>query len=221
MGNDTNANIIRVYESYDWVMLIILICCALYILMLNWLQRDPSIKNFILQNLENSSNAFLSWMITSLGYCLLLSTLLSQMIPTVPQFIEQYSIAGYTANKFGFTLGAVSLFYFLRSTITCIYFYSVGAGKRWSSFFFSATRFYFILSLALIIANFVHYYYLPSKEQMLTYYIPTLLGITLFKFAFYIFHKNHILPKEWYYKFLYICTLQIAPLLLLWRLLFI
>ncbi|RZL29724.1 MAG: DUF4271 domain-containing protein, partial [Pedobacter sp.] len=26
---------------------------------------------------------------------------------------------------------------------------------------------------------------------------------------------------KWYYKFLYICTLQIAPLLMLWKLLFI
>ncbi|MDO5616201.1 MAG: DUF4271 domain-containing protein, partial [Cruoricaptor ignavus] len=41
-----------------------------------------------------------------------------------------------------------------------------------------------------------------------------------FKILFFTFNKNYILPKEWYYKFLYICTLQFAPLFALSKLLF-
>ncbi|TQE61297.1 DUF4271 domain-containing protein, partial [Leptospira interrogans] len=36
----------------------------------------------------------------------------------------------------------------------------------------------------------------------------------------YIFHNQPILPEKWYYKFLYICTLQIVPVLVLWKFLF-
>ena len=42
----------------------------------------------------------------------------------------------------------------------------------------------------------------------------------LFKQIYYILHSSNILPQKWYYKFLYICTLQIVPVLVLWKLLF-
>ena len=221
MGQQSSANEIRIPENYDWVIFIILGCCALYIIMFNWLQRDPSLKNFILQKIDGSSNAFPNWIITSVCYCLLLTSLVSQIIPTLPEAISKLSILGLSLNNFGYSLLVVSGLYFIKSTLTFLFFHSVGSGKRWGRFYFSITRFYFILSLILIVANVIHYYYLPNKEFMLQVYAPIAVCLLVFKVAFYIFHKNQILPKPWYYKFLYICTLQIAPILVAWRLLFI
>ena len=221
MGKKSYVNEIRIPENYDWVIFIILGCCALYIVMFNWLQRDPSLKNFILQKIDGSSNTFPNWIITSVCHTLLLSALLSQMVPTLPFVVDQFSVLGYSLNKFGFTFLVIGGLYFAKAIITFLFLHSVGAGKRWGRFFFTVTRFYFITSLLLIVANLAHYYYIPDKEFMLQLYVPILLGTVLFKVVFYVFHKNQILPQQWYYKFLYICTLQIAPILIAWRLLFI
>jgi hypothetical protein len=51
-------------------------------------------------------------------------------------------------------------------------------------------------------------------------YAFSMLMMFLAKCIFELFHKEPILPKEWYHKILYICTLQILPLLVLAKLLF-
>ncbi|WP_232815864.1 DUF4271 domain-containing protein [Chryseobacterium capnotolerans] len=72
----------------------------------------------------------------------------------------------------------------------------------------------------MIILCVTHYYFPIDRNKIFPYYFFFFAFVFIFKVFFYLFHKNKILPEKWYYKFLYICTLQIAPLLLLWKLLF-
>lgn len=69
-----------------------------------------------------------------------------------------------------------------------------------------------------IIANgigFAYYYFPIDKERALGCYL-IIIGLLFFiKNILYIFHRDEPLPREWYYKILYICTLQILPLLAL------
>ena len=188
--------------------------------MLISLQREASLKDFLLQKIEDSSNIYISWIIVSLVYVILLSVLISQYIPFIPKNISSLLIGGYEINKFGFTFLSVSSFYIVKIIITYFYYYGVRAQKKWQQFYFVATRFYFILSILLILGCLQVSYFPAERIQTFQTYGIFFIMIFVFKNIFYLFHNYRILPKNWYYKFLYICTLQIIPLLVLWKFLF-
>jgi len=185
-----------------------------------FLLRDIRIKEFFVQEYADSSNNFLSWAITSAVFCILISVLISQYIPLVPKWVTSIHPFGFELNKFGFTFLSILLFYLLKTSFSYIFYSSVGNSRKWKLFYFTATKFYFGLSLLLMVLIFSHYYFDNKKGEELYFYLIFLMIVFVFKILFYFFHKNQILPVRWYYKFLYICTLQIAPLFALWRLLF-
>ncbi|SEM58873.1 protein of unknown function [Chryseobacterium taichungense] len=214
------TNQVRVPENNDWVIFILLGCIFLYLFMMNIVEREANLRDFLIQKYYDASNNLPSWVITSCVTALTLSVLISQYIPTVPKFVADLQVLGYQLNKFGFCLIAVILFYLIRTSLGFLFFQSIGDGKKWTTFYFTATKFYFILSFLLIILCVIHYYFPIDRNKMFLYYLFFFSFVFIFKLFFYLFHKNNILPEKWYYKFLYICTLQIAPLLLLWKLLF-
>jgi len=214
------TNHVRIPENNDWVIFILLGCIFLFIFMMNVIERDANLKDFLLQKYFDASNNLPSWVITSCVTTLTLAVLLSQYIPTVPKYVADLQVMGYQMNKFGYTSTVVLLFYVLKSSFGFLFFQSIGDGKKWPVFYFTSTKFYFILSFLLIILCVVHYYFPVDRSRIFYYYLLFFSFVFIFKVFFYLFHKNNVLPEKWYYKFLYICTLQIAPLLLLWQLLF-
>ena len=174
----------------------------------------------MLQYFEDSSNHILIWIIVSLVYCVVLSVLISQYIPIVPEIVAKMHVLGYQLNKFGFTLLSVFLFYFVRMILTYLFYQSIGQAKKWPVFYFAATKFYFVISLILILLVIVHYYFGISKAEVFPWYVLGFCSLFAFKNLFYLFHPQKVFPTEWYYKILYICTLQFVPLLALWKLLF-
>ncbi len=214
------TNHIRIPENNDWVIFILLGCIFLYLFMMNIVEREANLRDFLLQKYFDASNNLPSWAITSCVTALTLSVLISQYIPTVPKYVADLQILGYQLNKFGFCLVCVVLFYLTKSCLGFLFFQSIGDGKKWSVFYFTSTKFYFILSFLLIILCVAHYYFPVDRNKLFLYYLIFFATVFIFKVFFYLFHRNNVLPEKWYYKFLYICTLQIAPLLLLWKLLF-
>jgi hypothetical protein len=214
------TNHIRIPENNDWVIFILLGCIFLYVFMMNIIEREANLRDFLLQKYFDASNNLPSWVITSCVTALTLSVLISQYVPVVPKYVADLQFFGFQLNKFGFCLIAVVLFYVLKSSLGFLFFQSIGDGKKWSTFYFTSTKFYFILSFLLIILCVTHYYFPIDRNKMFLYYLLFFSIVFIFKIFFYLFHKNNILPEKWYYKFLYICTLQIAPLLLLWKVLF-
>lgn len=212
---------IRIPEDHDWVIFCILGVLFAYVAMFYFLLRENSLRSYLLQSLEDATNSFLCWAIVSAGYVVLLSTLVSQYIPVVPDFISQYQLAGYELNKFGYTLSVFSIFYLGKTVLSYLFYSGVGNSRRWHAFYFTATRFYLVISLVLIILCMAHYYFDIDKHEAFKIYLYFGVSVFIFKIFYYIFHKNKILPIKWYYKFLYICTLQIAPLFALWKVLFI
>lgn len=213
--------LVRIVQQNDWVVFIIIGCISLYVFMLLYLHRDSSVRVFLMQKLADSSNNFLSWLIVSAVFTLLLATLLSQSIPIVPKAVRDLSFFGYELNKFGYTLLVIIGYYGVKSI--CSYFFYAGTGslKRWSLFQFTATKFYFTLSLVLMALCVYQYFYNSTDLQLFDYYFWGFLGVFIFKVFFYMLSPIQILPEKWYYKFLYICTLQFAPVLVLWRLLYL
>jgi hypothetical protein len=203
------------------VIIIVIACILVYLAMLFFLQRDSSIAEFLAKDFADSSNSFLTWGTTSVIYCTLVSVLFSQFIPFIPPKIADLQLFGYELNKFGFTFLGVSAFYLLKALLGYIYYASVGNIRKWNIFYFTATKFYFCVSLLLIFLCLGHYYFMASPMELLNNYVLLFIIILIFKLIYYFFHKNRILPYQWYYKILYICTLQILPVLVLWKLLFL
>ncbi len=103
-------NHVRIPENNDWVIFILIGCIFLYVFMMNIIERDASLKDFLLQKYFDASNNLPSWIITSCVIALTLSVLISQYIPVVPKFIADLQVFGYQLNKFGYTLLAVMFF---------------------------------------------------------------------------------------------------------------
>src|SRR5690606_41783786 len=81
------ANQLRLTESYDWVIAILLLSCFLYVFMLSSLHRGINIKRFLMQDITDASNVVITWIIVSFAYCLSVAALISQYLPTVTRCI--------------------------------------------------------------------------------------------------------------------------------------
>ncbi|WP_447951448.1 DUF4271 domain-containing protein [Chryseobacterium koreense] len=212
--------LVRIAQQNDWVVFILVGSIFLYIFMLLSLQRESSVRDFLLQKFPDSSNNFPSWLIISLVFVLLFSTLVSQFIPIVPRKISEVQIMGYELNKFGFTFLAVSGIYFIKNICSYLYYAGTGNSKKWKVFYFAASKIYFVFSLVLMVACVVKYFYSIESLVSFNLLVAGFLVLFGFKLIFYFFHRDNILPQKWYYKILYICTLQITPVLVLWKILF-
>ena len=85
--------------------------------------------------------------------------------------------------------------------------------------FGSAVLFYRIsYKMMAVIA---HYYLGVDKEQAYIVYAIAGMVFFLIKNICYFLHKEKPLPREWYYKILYICALQILPMLAVWKFVFL
>ena len=200
--------------------------------MLLYLHRDSSVKVFLMRKFADASNNLLSWLIISFVTALLFATLVSQSIPIVPEKIRNLHLFGYELNKFGFTLLSIIVFYSFKMLLSYLFYAGTGSLEKWTLFQFTCSKFYFTFSLVLMILSVYHYFYNPNDLQLLNnfkahdlqlfdYYAFGFAFIFLFKIAFYLLSPNNILPYKWYYKILYICTLQIAPIMVLWKVLYL
>ncbi len=213
--------LIRLTQHNDWVILLITGCIFLLLFVLRSLQREASAGDFLLQKFPDATNSFLSWAVISVVYSVMLATALSQYVPTVPKILRQYQVFGFELNKLGFTFSIVSLFYLIRTGLGFLLFSGTGASRRWERFYFSAGKFYFVFTMVLIVLNVVQFYFNIERKSFLEFSLILLASMFLFKNVFYLMQPEAILPQKWYYKFLYICTLQIVPVLVLWKVLFV
>lgn len=120
--------------------------------MMNVIERDANLKDFLLQKYFDASNNLPSWVITSCVSALTLAVLLSQYIPTVPKYVTDLQIMGYQMNKFGYTLTVVVLFYLLKSSFGFLFYQSIGDGKKWPVFILPPQNF---ISFCLFANNFM------------------------------------------------------------------
>lgn len=212
---------IRIVENNDWVIFTLLGGIAMYIMMFYWMLKGESVWRYLSKTRAESSNNFPTWLVVSGVYLVVLSVLISQYVSVLPRFIGDIQVNGWKINKIGMMIMVLFSYYLMKSIITLIFYKAIRQPKRWLVLMFVAQRFYFVKSLVLIVLSIVHYYFPIDRLDAYDYYFMLLIILFVAKNLFYFFHKEESLPKEWYYKILYICTLQILPLLAVWKLLFL
>lgn len=212
--------LVRIVPQNDWVVFTLTACIIMYVFMLLYFHRDSSVRVFLLQKLEDSSNNLLSWIIISSVYTVLLATLLSPSVPVVPKMVTNLGMFGYELNKFGFTFLGLSVIYISKSILSYLFFAGTGSLSKWPGFIFLASKFYFVVSILLMGACFYQYFYEVHFSQLFNFYFAGFVIAFFFKILLFLISPTGILPQRWYYKILYICTLQITPVLVLWRVLY-
>ena len=214
--------LIRVVSHPDWVIYCVIGIALSYIIMFRTLHRDISLYDFLLQPFENVNNTYLSWAITTILHCISFSVLFSQYIPVVPKFVsENFSGFGIEFNKFGFMLTTLLLFYFVKNLVTYFFFASIDNIKNYHYFAHAAQKYYLIYSMLIMVVSLLHYYLPLNTRLFFRIYLVVLIFAFVLKILYYLFNNQRILPKQFYYKFLYICSLQILPILVVWKFCFI
>jgi hypothetical protein len=214
--------LLRIPENNDWVLFSVLGVAAAYVFMFRVLLRGIGAGEFLSQPKENVHNYFPAWAMITVGFSVLLSVLFSQYIPVVPEFLINILPNGYQINKFGFMLGSLLVFYLVKGLLTYIFYAAIGALHRTKTYILTAYRVYFAASLVLMLACLVHYYLPINRFSALKIYCLAFFVSFVVKLILYFFSSGgQILPKRWFYKILYICTLQIVPLLVLVKFLFL
>lgn len=213
--------VIRIVENNDWVLFALLLVGTIYLVVFSGLLRGLSLKNFLSQSYDEAQNLLLCWWGISLGYIVVLSVLLSQYIPIVPRVVMRLEVGGWVLNKIGIMLVILLVFYFVKSVITVLFYGSIGQVKKYLVLGFVAQKFYFLQSLLLMILCVIHYYFPIDRRELYNYYLILLGLLFVGKNLFYLFHRQSPLPEEWYHKILYIWTLQVLPLLAVWKFIFL
>ncbi len=212
---------VRVTENYDWVIVVLLLSVVALLIVFQYLQRDSRFLKFFSQNFIDSGNIFPTWLVVSGVYVLLFATFVSKFLPVIPAEVEKISVMGYSLNKMGYVLLISSLYYVARFFLTFFFYSSIGEDKKWARLYFVTSKFYMFLSFVLIGGILLIYFFDYSGLLLLRVSFVVAFVLFVFKQFFYLFNRNYILPNNWYYKILYICTLQIIPILALWKTLFI
>lgn len=212
---------IRLVENNDWVIFTLLGLVAMCLVMFYWLLRGISVWEYLMQGYKETQNSVLTWLLTSVGFVVVFSLLFSQYIPVVPRVFLELEIEGWVPNKIGSLLLVLCGYYGLKFILTAIFYASIGQIDKILVLGFVAQRFYYVQAVLLMIMSVFHYYYFSEDMFFYPYYEISVGVILMLKNILYFFHKEHPLPNEWYYKILYICTLQILPLLAMWKFIFL
>ena len=212
---------VRIVENNDWVIFTLLGLVMLYIMVFNWLQKEVSFKEYLFQSYDLAQNNVLTWILISGIFVGVLSLLLSQYVPIVPRFVADIDLMEFRINKIGFFFTVLSLYYILKTVLSLLFYKTIGQMGKYLVMTFIAQRFYFVESLLLLCLSIVHYYFPIDRVEAFLYYAVFMAVLFVGKILFYFFHKENPLPDRWYYKILYICTLQILPLLAVWKFIFL
>ena len=182
------------------------------------LHRSISLVEFIVQPYENSNNNFLSWIGTTLLFSVCFSVFFSQFVPIVPKYItENLQFSGIVLNKFGFLFISLLVFYLIKGSFTYLFYGSIQEHTKFGRYTFVAQKFYMVYSVVILIMSFILYYSPIDRQKFFIIGILMVIFAFILKISIYLFHNQQILPGQWYYKFLYICTLQILPALVMWK----
>ena len=213
--------LLRVVENNDWVIYSITAVIVLYVVSSRLLNKDVNFWEYLKMSQEDASNVFINWLLVSISYVFIISVFLSQYIPIVPKFIAEYvNIGGFTLNKFGFIFSSLLIFYGVKCAFGYLFYMSTANNERWKNYVFNVNKFFGVLIILVCALTIFHYFYPVDRNIAFNYYIWILIFFFCAKIAYLLFNPNPCMPKEWYYKFLYICTLQILPYLVVWKFLF-
>ena len=79
-------------ENHDWVTLLGL--GVMYLILFNWVQKEVSFREYLLQSYEEGQNNLLSWIFISCVFIVSQALLLTQYIPIVPRYVSDNDISG-------------------------------------------------------------------------------------------------------------------------------
>jgi|GEM_PF-87950 len=213
--------LIRSVENNDWVILVLLGVASIYATMFRLLNKDQSLLEYMKLPVEYGGNLLMNWVVSGFIYVSVSSVLLFDYVQEIPDFVtDNISLWGYNFNEFWFIFIVNSVFYIIKCIFSYLFFVVTGNVKRWKTYVFVVNKLFYFAILPTCLLVFIYYFYPINQDYFFNILVIFFFLLLLLKNIFLIVSANKPLPREWYYKFLYICTLQILPHLILWWFLF-
>jgi len=192
-----------------------------YLIASRTLNKGASLVDFLRLSREDTPNVFGNWLVIGITYVFIFSVFFSQYIPIVPRFVvENVRFHDYTLNKFGFLFVSLLCFYGVKGLLCYIFFKCSLSMKYWKYYIFHINKFFSLVIVLTCILTILEYFYPIDRFIAFDYYVYIFIGIGMGKIAYLLFNRHPTFPKEWYYKFLYLCTLQILPYFVIGKILF-
>lgn len=212
---------LRVVEDQDWIVYCLVAVVVLYILTSRLFNKGASLLQMLKSVPDETDHTYLNSIFITFAYILTLSVFISPFIPIVPEFVaNDLDINGYKLSKFGFTFISLLLFYPLKTVFSYLFYKATLSSKEWVFYVFSVNKYFIILTILFCGLTVAQYFYPVDSNLMFNYYIALLIFLFIGKQAYLAFNHYRTLPINWYYKILYICTLQILPYIAIGKFLF-
>lgn len=214
-------NVLRNDPSAEWVAWLLLGCLFILAGSFRLLYQHPTVWHYLKAPQVPSVNNLAFYVIVS-GVCTaLLAALLSGYVPLLPAWTDELRVAGIGLNPFGYTWWVLSLTDAVRVLLTFLLFSATGNAQRWAHFYYFMAKYQVVYSFPLLVLCIARYFF-PVDVYHFGEILLITLGLSfIIKIALTLILRPEVLPSPWYYKLLYICTLQFSPVLLVAQLLFI
>jgi len=211
----TITNIARVINNTDFITLLLLIGLLILVLA-KVIFQDFFGKAFQLKN-ENFENQYL------ISGFLTLVLLINFTILIIP-FVKNITSSLYFTNiyiKYIAVFILLSVFYLIKNLFFYLYHVILTNQESYTEFVqlrITNTSWLIIYSFLMIL----YYFYSSFEKKYFTEIIIILyLFIKIIEWIIYIIQNKTEKQLQWYYKIVYLCTLEILPLVVIFKFLFI
>lgn len=207
--------------SHEWIFLFLILTVILYALVFHFFFRAKTAKQIFSPYGEDLLNKIPAYVCLSLAYAIGTGILLYATAVGRPLEVLRADINGYRLSEAGYIAALLAVYFPLRFILTRILYAMCGSLGRFVNLQFFFTKYYLAATPLLVCAGFIFFFYEQYSPQAILTLRYILAAALLVKMLLMLLSAGKILPKNHYLKILYFCTLQIMPVLVLIKALYI
>lgn len=215
------TNTLREPLDAEWVVWLLLGSLFALVGSFRLLYQHPNAWQYLKAPLVPSVNNLVFYFIVSGISTTLLAALLSSYVSLLPDWVDAWRIQGIGLSPYGYTWWVLALTDLARVIMTFLFFAATGNARSWINFYYMMGKYLAVYSILLMILCCMRYFFPVDVYEFGKVLVICLAIFFSVKILLGLLHRPEALPAQWYYKILYICALQFAPILLVAQLLFI
>lgn len=208
-----------VIEQKAWGS-VLFFCCVAYFIVLQVFFRGRNFRTLLWGTEEELINKIPGYSLLSCVYILLLSMLTYILVPERPWSVLSWDIFGYRPNIFGFCLMVYAAYFIFKFLLGRLLYGLSGSTRKFIYLQTFMLRWYLLTVPLLLILSFVYFFHFYPNTNYNEAFRYFLLGIFFIKLIGIVSLTQKVLPRNHYLKIVYLCTLQIMPVVVLIKVLF-
>lgn len=203
--------ILRLTENRDWIFLSLLAMVGIFIFSRFYFKKYYAHLSSLHEFSQVKENFFSFYSIAQFSFIFLISLVI------LPTFILRINIQNWHYQAFFVVFAGLFFWFFFKGFINFLLFISTGQKETLSDFLHQKLYFsIWFTSIYFALAWLAHYSEILQEYIFYTFLVIFLLQLFLEGFHIInLLYKKHKLPL--YYLFLYLCALEILPLIYIYK----